>query len=88
MNDNEIELDLDGKTVCVSRDVVSAIAASAAADAGISDRHRDLSILLGRALESGRAILDRGDVRALCAVLEAERESFGPGAAELLRAVA
>lgn len=89
MNENEIELDLYGKVVQVPRDVVSAIAASAAADAGISERHRDLSILLGRALESGRATLERGEVRALCAVLEAEQDDrLGPGAAELLRAVA
>lgn len=89
MKDNEIELDLDGKVVQVSRDVVSAIAASAAANAGISERHRDLSILLGRALETGRATLDRGVVRALCAVLEEDQgDRFGPGAAELLRAVA
>jgi len=87
--ENEIELDLDGKAVQVSRDVVSAIAASAAASAGISERHRDLTILLSRALESGRATLDRGEMRALCAVLEEEQGGrFGPAAAELLRAVA
>jgi hypothetical protein len=89
MGENEIELDLNGKVVQISRDVVSAIAASAAANAGISGRHRDLSILLGRALESGRATLQRGEVRALCAVLEEDQcARFGPGVAELLRAVA
>jgi hypothetical protein len=86
---DEIELDIDGKVVRVSRDAVSAIAAAAAARAGISERHRELSILLSRALESGRASLDRGEVRALCAVLEEEHyDRLDPAAAELLRAVA
>jgi hypothetical protein len=85
----EIELDIDGKAVRVSRDVVSGLAAAAAARAGVSARHRELSILLSRALESGHASLDSGEVRALCAVLEEEHpDRFGPAAAELLRAVA
>ena len=84
-----IEIDLHGTVVSVARDVVSALAAAAAARAGVSSRHRDLSLLLGRALESGRVALGRGEVRALCAVIEAEHpDRFGPGAAELLRAVA
>ena len=86
---NEIELDIDGKIVRVSRDAVSEIAASAAAHAGVSARHRDLSILLGSALDSGRVTLDRGEVRALCAVLEEDhRDRLGPAVVELLRAVA
>jgi hypothetical protein len=86
----EIELDIDGKVVRVSRGAVSEIAATAAAHAGVSARHRALSILLGRALDSGRVILDRGEVRALCAVLEEEQhpDRFGPAVVELLRAVA
>jgi hypothetical protein len=86
---DEIELDIDGKVVRVSRGAVSEIAATAAAHAGVSARHRDLSILLGRALDSGRVILHRGEVRALCAVLEEEDpDRFGPAVVELLRAVA
>jgi ABC-type amino acid transport substrate-binding protein len=89
MQEEMIEIDLDGKTVAVPRDVVSAVAAAAAARAGVSGRHRDLSLQLNRALESGRVSLGRGEVRALVAVLEAEHpDHFGPAAAELLRAVA
>jgi hypothetical protein len=85
----EIELDIDGKVVRVSRSLVSEIAAAAAARAGISERHRDLSIVLGRAIDSGRGTLDRGEVRTLCAVLEEEHpDRFGPAVIELLRAVA
>jgi hypothetical protein len=84
-----VELDLDGKAVAVPRDVVNAIAAAAAASAGVSERHRDLSLHLGRALESGSASLGRGEVRALVAVLEEEHpDRFGPAAAELLQASA
>ncbi len=84
-----IEIDLDGRAVGVPRDVVNAIAAAAATRAGVSGRHRDLSLRLNRALESGRVSLDRDEVRALVAVLEEEHpDRFGPAAAELLRAVA
>jgi hypothetical protein len=84
-----IEIDLDGKIVAVPRDVVSAIAAAAAARAGVSERHRDLSLHLNRALESGQVTLGQGEVRALVAVLEEEQpDRFGPAAAELRRAVA
>jgi hypothetical protein len=84
-----IEVGLDGRIVAVPRDVVSAIAAAAAASAGVSERHRDLSLHLNRALESGRVALGKGDVRALVAVLEEEHSGrFGPAAAELRRAVA
>ena len=85
----EIELSLDGKVIPVPGEVVSAIAAAAAGLAGVSQRHRDLSLVLGRALESGRGRLGQGEVRALVAVLEEEHpDRFGPAAAELLRAVA
>jgi hypothetical protein len=84
-----IEIDLDGKIVAVPRDVVSAIAAAAAARAGVSERHRDLSLHLNRALESGQVTLGQGEVRVLVAVLEEEQpDRFGPAAAELRRAVA
>ena len=84
-----IEIDLDGRAVSVPRDDVSAIAAAAATRAGVSERHRDLSLHLGRALESGRVTLGQGEVRALVAVLEEEHpDRFGPAAAELLRAAA
>jgi hypothetical protein len=79
-----VEIDLAGNVVLVSRGVVGALAAAAAARAGISGRHRDLSLLLHRALESGRATLNQAEARALGAVLEEERpDQFGPAAAEL-----
>jgi len=83
-----IEIGLDGKVVAVPREVVSALAAAAAAHAGISERHRELSLHLSRALHSGRASLDQGEVRALVAVLEEEHPDLGPAAAELRQAVA
>ena len=89
MGQEQIEIDLDGKVMSVPRDVVTAIAAAAAARAGVSERHRALSLHLNRALESGRVTLGPGEVRALVAVLEEEHpDGFGPAAAELLRAVA
>jgi hypothetical protein len=87
--DDDIELDLDGKAVSVPRELVGGLAAAAAARAGVSTRHRELSLLLHRALESGRASLRRVEVSALCAVLEeAHPDRFGPAGAELLRTVA
>jgi hypothetical protein len=84
-----IEIALDGKVVVVPRDVVSALAAAAAARAGVSERHRDLSLHLNRALESGHVCLGQGEVRALIAVLEeAHPDDLDPGVAELRRAVA
>lgn len=84
-----IEISLDGKVVAAPRDVVSAIAAAAATRAGVSARHRDLSLHLNRALESGRVTLGQAEVRALVAVLEEKHlDGFGPAAADLRRAVA
>ena len=71
------------------RGALSAIAATAAARARVSERHRDLSLQLNRALEAGHVSLGQGDMRALVAVPEEEHsDRFGPAAAELLRAVA
>jgi hypothetical protein len=88
MAKEQIELDLDGKVVPVPRELVSRLAAAAARRAGVSARHRDLSLLLHRALDLGHAILGHGEVRALRAVLEEGPHRFGPAAIELLRAVA
>lgn len=82
-----IEIDLDGKVVPVPRDAVSALAAAAAARAGMSERHRDLSLHLGRALDSGRATLGKGELRALAAVLEESQPDRLDGATALLRGV-
>jgi hypothetical protein len=84
-----IEIDLAGKLLAVPRDVVSQLAAAAAARAGVSGRHRDLSLLLGRALESGSASLGQGEMREICDVLVEEHpERFGPAAAEMIESVA
>lgn len=89
MQEEMIEIDLDGRAVTVPREVVTAIAAAAAGRAGVSERHRDLSLQLHRALESGRVSLGSGEVRALIVVIEEEQpDRFGPSAAELLRAAA
>jgi len=84
-----IQIGLDGKVVAVPRDVVTALAAAAAARAGVSERHRDLSLRLNRALESGHVNLGREEVRALVAVLEEEHpDRLDPAVAELRRSVA
>jgi hypothetical protein len=89
MAEDTVQLDLAGKDVRVPRELVNRLAAAAAASAGLSARHRDLSLLLGQALESGQAALGQGEVRALGAVLEEEHpDRLDPAAAELLRAVA
>jgi hypothetical protein len=89
MAQEQIELDLDGKVIPVPGEVVSEIAAAAAARAGVSQRHRELSLHLHRSLESGKVSLGQAEVRALVAVLEEEHpERFGPTAAELRRLVA
>lgn len=89
MPQDTIELDLNGKAVPVPRELVSGLAAGAAARAGVSARHRDLSLLLGRALETGQADLGQEEVRALCAVLEEEQgDRFDPVWVELLREAA
>lgn len=89
MAQEQIELDLDGKVIPVPGEVVSEIAAAVAARAGVSQRHRELSLILARALESGQARLGQGEVRALVVVLEEEHpERFGPAADQLLHAVA
>jgi hypothetical protein len=82
----EIAIDVHGRIVRVPRDVVSRLAAAAAADAGISSRHRDLSLVLGRSLEAGKVVLGRSDVRVLRAVLEQDPDAYGPAGRELLRA--
>ena len=89
MAEEMIDLDLDGKVVPVPRELVSGLAAAAAARAGVSARHRDLSLLLGRALESGAASLDQDGVRALCAVIEeGQGDRFGLAGEALLREAA
>ena len=86
MAEEEIELDVHGRRVGVPRETVSRLAAAAAAQAGVSSRHRDLSLVLGRALDSGHVTLSRGEARALRAVLEDEQAGFGAEGEELLRA--
>lgn len=85
-----IQLDLCGEAVAVPPELARTLAAAAAARAGVSSRHRDLSLLLGRALEEGRVTLGRAEVRTLRAVLEEENAGGGLGSAgqDLLRASA
>ncbi len=86
MGPEEITLDLDGDVVHVPREAVRELAAAAAVRAGVSTRHRDLSLGLGRALESGTGSLGSNEVRALRAVLEEAKDALGDAGAELLRA--
>jgi len=86
MTKEEIELDLHGRPLGVPREIVSRLAAAAAARAGVSSRHRDLSLALGRALDLGHVALSNSEARALQAVLEEEQSGFGAEGEELLRA--
>jgi hypothetical protein len=86
MSEEEIEIDVRGRLVRVPREVVTGLAAAAAARAGISSRHRDLSLLLKRALDSGRVSLSRAEVHALRAVLEEAGHGYGAKGEALLRA--
>jgi hypothetical protein len=84
--EGEIEIDVRGQLVRVPREVVHGLAAAAAARAGISSRHRDLSLLLRRALDAGRVSLSRAEARALRVVLEEDGHGFGAPGEALLQA--
>jgi hypothetical protein len=86
MAQEAIDLDVHGQMVAVPRELVTRLAAAAATRAGISSRHRDLSLLLGRALESGRVTHSSGEARALRVVLEEEPGRYGVPGDDLLRA--
>jgi hypothetical protein len=86
MAEEMIELDVHGRLVGVPNEVVGRLAAAAAAQAGVSSRHRDLSLLLRRGLDAGRVTLSRGEVRALRALLEDEPSGYGAEGEELLLA--
>jgi hypothetical protein len=87
MRRQEIRLDVFGEVVSLPYEVVAELRGAAAARAGISSRHRDLSLVLHRALESGHAVLTRPDVAALGALAEERGGDFG-AAADLLRLLA
>ena len=66
-----IELDIMGKIASIADVDARRLRAAAAAEAGRSAGHRDLSLLLDRALETHRRIaLQRGEQRALDAILK------------------
>jgi hypothetical protein len=69
---DQIQLDVVGDAVVLPRDLVSSLAIAAASRAGVSSRHRDLSLVLRRALDAGKATLNRAEARALRVVLEEE----------------
>jgi methylase of polypeptide subunit release factors len=68
-----IELDIMGKIASIADADARRLRAAAAAEAGRSAGHRDLSLLLDRALETHRRIaLQRGEQRALDAILKTQ----------------
>jgi hypothetical protein len=81
-----VTVDVFGSAVPLPRDLVSELGAAAAAHAGVSSRHRDLSLVLTRALESGSATLSHGDLRALSAIAEEHPERFSQIVRELQEA--
>lgn len=76
MTGSGIQLDVLGATVRVPRRLAEELRAAAAARAGVSSRHRDLSLVLDRALGSGSATLTRADLLALDAIAEEQPEPF------------
>ena len=82
----EIRLDAFGEVVTVARAAVEELRATAAARAGVSSQHRDLSLALDRALAGGTAALGRSDLRALLAVVEEHPDSGGHELDELVAA--
>jgi hypothetical protein len=86
MASDDIRIEVFGATVLVSRADVTALREAAAAHAGISSRHRDLSLVLNRALESGTLSLTRPELAALLAVVEESPERFAAVGEELRRA--
>jgi hypothetical protein len=70
-----IDLDILGNIASIDDDDARRLRDAAAAEAGRSAGHRDLALLLDRALETRRRIaVHRGEQRALEAILE--REEF------------
>jgi hypothetical protein len=68
-----IELDIMGKITSIADVDARRLRDAAAAVAGRSAGHRDLSLLLDRALETHRRIaLQRGEQRALDAILKTQ----------------
>jgi hypothetical protein len=85
---DEIRIDVFGATVLLSRREVTALREAAAARAGVSSRHRDLSLVLNRALETGGVSLTRPELTALFALVEEAPARFASVGGELRRAAA
>jgi hypothetical protein len=86
MQTDDIRIEVFGATVAASRDDVAALREAAAVHAGVSSRHRDLSLVLNRALESGSLSLSRPELAALLALVEESPERFAAIGNELERA--
>lgn len=81
-----IQLDVFGTVVPLPRELVAELRAAAAARAGVSSIHRDLSLVLDRALGSGSATLTRADLRALGVIGEEKPEPFAEAVRRLQEA--
>lgn len=69
-----IELDIMGDIVSIQDNDARRLRDAAAAEAGRSAGHRDLSLLLDRALQTRRRVaVHRGEQRALEEILEKEK---------------
>jgi hypothetical protein len=85
---DEIRVDVFGAAVLLPRHEVTALREAAAARAGISSRHRDLSLVLNRALETGSVSVTRPELTALFALVEEAPERFASVGGELRDAAA
>jgi hypothetical protein len=87
MEGHEIRIEVFGAPVAVSRDDVAALREAAAEHAGVSSRHRDLSLVLNRALDSGSMSLSsRPELAALLSLVEESPERFAVVGDELEQA--
>ena len=78
-------LDLGGRRVRVRRPVAQLLRDAAARRAGSSSAHRDLSLVLTRAIESGSLVaLQRAEMRTLLELLEGQEIPPGSEMTQLL----
>jgi hypothetical protein len=80
---DRIRFDIFGVVVPIERRLVLELRDAAAARAGVSSRHRDLSLVLDRSLTTGSLSLRRPELRSLLALAKGNPDRFATIAQEL-----
>jgi hypothetical protein len=80
---DRIRFDIFGVVVPIERRLVLELRDAAAARAGVSSRHRDLSLVLDRSLTTASLSLRRPELRALLALAASDLDRFATIAQEL-----